>query len=414
VSRISFEFAEPTDAPKSDTEFAQARVPGRLYTSKTFPNGNPNSTDYGQPSRFVYRVVDGDENASVLVRDGEEWTVTPIAGSRTQIKILVSREAGRLVDMWIQRVPEAGAPGSIKDLLRLRREDAIRLAEFFRQVWLIEPGGAQAGIRIDDDVLAEVLNNPDSATRLYESQAPVMRALIAEDANAKDLIAHAGRKAALLEFKKMLEDAEYFASVVKADSGVGPEAVWQHFFEANPWILGIGLGSQLLTSWSNEKLEQVVRGHSISGDGKRVDALLRTSGIINSMVFAEIKTHKTALLRAKEYRPGVWAMSQELAGGVNQTQVTVHEAVSQMGQRLASEDQDGYETGDTTYLVKPRSYLIIGSLSEFTDSEGHHNAKKFRSFELTRRGLLEPEVITFDELLARAQWIVESAAAAEG
>ncbi len=32
-----------------------------------------------------------------------------------------------------------------------------------------------------------------------------------------------------------------------------------------------------------------------------------------------------------------------------------------------------------------------------------------RSFELYRRNLYEPEVITFDELLARAEWHVEVA-----
>jgi hypothetical protein len=33
-----------------------------------------------------------------------------------------------------------------------------------------------------------------------------------------------------------------------------------------------------------------------------------------------------------------------------------------------------------------------------------------RSFELFRRNLHEPEVITFDELVARAEWHVETAA----
>ena len=32
---------------------------------------------------------------------------------------------------------------------------------------------------------------------------------------------------------------------------------------------------------------------------------------------------------------------------------------------------------------------------------------KYESFELYRRNLYEPEVITFDELLARAEWHVE-------
>lgn len=405
MARFEEDFAPPSYSPKTETEFAQARITGRLYTSKTFPNGNPNSVDAGRPSRFVYQVFDDDGTATSLRREGEEWVVTPIEGSRSQIKVLISREAGALVDLWIQRVPAASSSSSVKDVLRVRREDAIRLVEFFRRVPLIEPDGLDAGIRLDEDTLSELLNDPNSAQRLYEQQAPVLRALIAEDSQARDVIALAGRRDSLAQFRKMLVDDTYFSSL--RGQNEGKEKVWQRFFEKNPWILGIGLGAQLLTSWSPEKLEQVVRGHSISGDGKRVDALLRTSGIIQSMVFAEIKHHETPLLKS-EYRPGVWPISKELAGGISQSQVTVHQAVATIGEEIKGRDDEGYESSDMTYLLRPRSFLIIGKLSEFIDSNGNHHPNKIRSFELARRHVQEPEVVTFDELLARAEWIVEN------
>ncbi len=116
----------------------------------------------------------------------------------------------------------------------------------------------------------------------------------------------------------------------------GPEEVWQRFLEENPWVLGISLAGQLLTSWDDSKLEQVVAGFSIADVGKRTDALLRTTGHIRSFVFAEIKHHETELLdRRKEYRPGCWAPSTELAGGVIQVQQTLHLAARQIGDRLA-------------------------------------------------------------------------------
>ena len=49
---------------------------------------------------------------------------------------------------------------------------------------------------------------------------------------------------------------------------------------------------------------------------------------------------------------------------------------------------------------------MIGSHSEFTGQHGGHHVGKIRSFELYRRSLYAPEVVTFDELLARAEWIV--------
>jgi len=309
MPRAEWEHTSQSYSPTTETEFAQARVLGRLYTSKTFANGNPNSADHGQPSRFAYQVFDDDGTASSLVRDGEEWIVTQIEGTRSQIKVLISRESGSLVDLWIQRVPATGTEGAVKEVLRVRRHDAIRLAEFFRSVMLIEPDGADTGIRLDEETIAELLNKPESAERVYERQAPALRALIADDESAQDVVALAGRRASLEMFRRMLDDDEFFDSLVEENKGA--ESVWQAFFEANPWVLGIGLGSQLFTSWSDKRIEQIVKGHTIASEGKRADALLRTSEVIQSMVFAEIKHHRTELLKT-EYRPGVWSMSAAL------------------------------------------------------------------------------------------------------
>lgn len=45
---------------------------------------------------------------------------------------------------------------------------------------------------------------------------------------------------------------------------------------------------------------------------------------------------------------------------------------------------------------------------ELRGTVGVH-AAKYQSFELYRRNLYEPEIVTFDELLARAEWHVELA-----
>lgn len=399
-------FTSQSDAPATETEYAQGRIPNRFYTSKTFANRNLNSSDQGQPSRFVYQVFDDDGTASSLLREGEEWLVTPIAGTRTQIKVLISRESGSLVDLWIQRVPAEGSSATVKEVLRVRRDDAFRLAEFFRLLMLIEPDGAGTGIRLDEETLADLPNNPEALQRVYDTQTPELRSLIEQDARAQDVIALAGRRAALEQFRSMLSDDAYFNSLIEVNKG--RESVWQQFFEANPWILGIGLGTQLFVSWSAEKLEQIVSGHSIAKDGKRTDALLRTSGLVQSMVFAEIKHHRTPLLK-KEYRPSVWSMSDDLSGGISQAQITAHQAVTEVGERIAGRDAEGFEMADLTYLLRPRSFLIIGQLSEFVNDQEQHHPEKIRSFELSRRHIQEPEVITFDELFARAEWIVNNA-----
>jgi hypothetical protein len=153
-------------------------------------------------------------------------------------------------------------------------------------------------------------------------------------------------------------------------------------------------------------------GHAdrLNATGKRADALLRTNGQISSLVFAEIKHHKTALLQSKHYRSGCWGPSSELAGGAAQAQTTVERAVRDLGDRLIATDEDGTELDDQAFLVRPRSFLIVGHLRELVGVMGGVmggvNVDKYRSFELYRRHLLEPEVLTFDELLARAEWHV--------
>ncbi|MBA2301138.1 MAG: DUF4263 domain-containing protein [Acidobacteria bacterium] len=44
------------------------------------------------------------------------------------------------------------------------------------------------------------------------------------------------------------------------------------------------------------------------------------------MCFVEIKAHTTPLLQNAPYRPGCWAPSEHLAGGVAQVQGTVENA----------------------------------------------------------------------------------------
>ena len=52
---------------------------------------------------------------------------------------------------------------------------------------------------------------------------------------------------------------------------------------------------------------------------------------------------------------------------------------------------------------------MVGDLAQLQGEAGGDHRDKVRSFELYRRELLEPDVVTFDEVLARAEWIVDIA-----
>jgi hypothetical protein len=397
--RDDFVFDEEPD----ETTFAQGRMAGRTYASKGFPLPRPGSADHGEPSRFVYKVFDPGSESEIL-REGEEWTIHETPAGRYQFKLLVTREAGNVKDLWIQRVPAPGVEGPVRNLLHLGQPEADRLIELLKRLPVI-PVTGETSVRVDDSLLRDVFADPESLSAVYRENPEALRMLIEGDASAKDVVAIAARQEQVGRFRRLLEDPEFFDAETAAAEG-RPEALWQRFFEENPWIFGVSLAGQLLTSWNPEKLEQVVAGFSVKGHGKRTDALLRTSGLVRSMVFAEIKTHRTDLL-ANEYRPGCWRPSSELSGGVAQVQGTVHQASLEIGERIGDTAEDGSDVpGEFTYLLRPRSFLVIGSLSELRGMDGGDHREKIRSFELFRRNLVEPEVVTFDELLARAEWVV--------
>jgi hypothetical protein len=184
------------------------------------------------------------------------------------------------------------------------------------------------------------------------------------------------------------------------------EKTWQVFFQRNHWIFGYGLSFQFLGPAYEDRLEQTVRGFDVTGRGKRVDSLMRTMGQLSSLCFVEIKKPTTDLL-GKEYRPGSWPPSQELAGAVSQVQTTVQQAMGAIREKLEPVDDQGWPAGEALYNYDPRSFLVVGNLGEFVRDEGV-NQSQLRSFELYRRNTWRPEIITFDELLERARFIVDS------
>ena len=79
-------------------------------------------------------------------------------------------------------------------------------------------------------------------------------------------------------------------------------------------------------------------------------------------------------------------------------QGTVEMAKRDIHTKLEPTHKEGDPTGETLFNFHPRSYLVVGSMNEFKTNNGI-NESKFRSFELFRRNIQNPEIITFDELL---------------
>ncbi|GAA1456571.1 Shedu immune nuclease family protein [Williamsia maris] len=395
------------DLPEpTEVTYAEGRYTTRTYASRSFPTQF--GRDLGEPARYIYRVFD-----EVMTEDDNDWewtndVVFTTPAGRKQLQLQVAREAGAVRKLRIQKVPTSGDMTKLEHVLELDRDQAKRLIDMLRALDSI-PIEGESTVVVDDQLLRDVFADPYAIAGVYAKDPTRFRALIESDADARDVVALQHRREVAATMRLWLEDDNAFAEA-RAAAG-GPEKVWQKLLEENPWVLGIGLGGQLFTSWEEGQLEQTVVGRSIKGVGKRVDALLRTAGIVRSLAFAEIKHHQTSLL-GEEYRSGAWSPSKEVSGAVVQVQQTVHLASRDLGDYIQDQADSGELLGTGTFVLRPRSYVIIGSLGQLTGDSNGPIPGKVRSFELFRRNLHEPEVITFDELVARAEWHVDAAAAA--
>lgn len=191
------------------------------------------------------------------------------------------------------------------------------------------------------------------------------------------------RKAVLDEFRQSLEE--------KKD-----EDYWKSFFEKYSWIFGYGLRYHVLKPVQDQPF---YGGKDVQNQGgQKGDHLHSTQASVKFTVLIEIKKPETKLLK-EEYRNGCWSVSDELAGGVAQLQ----------GNCLTWETRGSTEPVNQEFLAKqdtltvmPKGILVIGSSDQLSSRQERV------SFELFRRNLANPEVLTFDELYERAKFIVES------
>jgi hypothetical protein len=134
------------------------------------------------------------------------------------------------------------------------------------------------------------------------------------------------------------------------EEGSAKEAHWKRFFSENSWIFGEGLRYQLLDSVQE-------------GGGETL------AGAKNYTVVVEVMTPQVPLMQNEPGRGQVHSVSPEVMSGVA--------------------------------ALQPfrRAILLVGDTAQL-DSEAKRNS--FRAF---RRNLRSPDVLTFDELLARAEFV---------
>jgi hypothetical protein len=375
------------------------RIPGKTVVGSRFTRGS-------EPARIASQVMDGAQGAAFYTVGGEVvLRITPRA--RQMLKAVFIEDNRAIKTLTFQKY--SGDDFPTEQHFTFVGDEIGKLVDFLATIPMIPLEGSGKRHLTAAELRDLILTRAGAQQLFGEHEELFIEA--AQNATLKrDLVALGYRRAQLARFERLMDDPDFFASE-RASLGANkrPEDVWQAFFEANPWIFGHGLSYVFATALDDRRLEQVVEGASVGGPGKRVDALMKTRARINALCFVEVKRHDTPLL-GREYRSGAYPPSGELAGGVAQVQATVQAAIDAIGRRIDLADRDGNPTGETLFNLDPRAFLVVGNLGEFDTDHGPNEAK-FRSFELFRRNVRRPEIVTFDELLYRARFIVADDAA---
>ena len=399
-------FKRLAQRPPTEVDYFLGRLENRTYLSATFRARH--GRDKGEPSRFVYKVFDDETETELSGNEEKETVVLPDdpKRNRKQVKIQLVKDRGVVRQIVVQEQHPDPNKGKLKEVLNLNRERSAKLIELVKSLDSLPIEGSKT-FRVDDDVLAKILENQSDLQRLYERDPEAIQALVESNTTAAEI-------KELQHRREVVNTMQRWLGELNATTGEGAQArniekAWQELLEDNPWVLGLGIGGRLYTSWDKDKLEQTVRGANFAVSGKRADALLVSNGILRTVAMAEIKRPDTPLLNSSPYRPGVYGVSSEFSGAVAQVQETVRAAVSSLGEWLDEKDEEGGRTGRGAYLVQPRAFLIIGTAASLCSTNGNPSDEKFRSFESYRANLKAPEVLTFDELVSRARCSVELA-----
>lgn len=375
-------------------------LPGYTYMS-------PSLDAFGAPERKIRiatKAIDGDEQFAFAQVKGELVIRHNHGGVRCITAKFFEDDRGVFV-LSIQGYTVATMKPHNASF-SFRGEEIDKLVEFIDHIQSmpLKDGRAQ---RIADEDLRKLTLSKAQVVNLVRDNQELFDEVIKQALTKQDVVAIGYRKNQLEVFERLLFDVGYFAEK-KAKHRCTNEGLWQKYFELNPWIFGYGLQYIHLSGWSAKSLEQVVSGSMVFKPGKRVDALMRSRGVLSNLCFVEIKTHDTELLEKKPYRPGCFAPAAELVGAVSQVQGTVARAADDIRTRLVGRTDQGTPTGEEAYNYMPKSFLVVGHLKQFVQEHGV-NEDRHRSFELFRGNTIRPEIITFDELYERAQFIVRHA-----
>ena len=391
-----------------EIDFFKQRSPSRIYVTKSFPYLKFRGI-FTNEKRFVKKVfIKETMNEFAEVKGEIVLRETGNFEKKYQVSAIVySIKDTNLLEFTLQKFTEnlkTGISIPIKETaFSFSQDEFTELLKFLSDLkfldfsnkdrFVIEEGTLPnrkillnltkpdtSKILVDKD-LAEIVDKLSDLEK--DKRESVLETLKNNVLTKQDLNILSGRKDGLELFK------ELFRKDIK-------ETEWQLFFKRNSWIFGYGLDYRFLSILQREAS---VSSTDLDGTNEvKLDYLL---GDKNFTVIVELKRPDTALFENDKNRSESWKLSKDLTYAVSQ--ILSQKAEWEIKAQTDQFNGDGHKIEQST--ISPKTILIIGNTNQFSGSTRSDLIKK-KTFELYRRNSRNIDIITYDELLERAQFIV--------
>ncbi|MAP55587.1 Shedu immune nuclease family protein [uncultured Altibacter sp.] len=393
---------------KKELEYFKMRSPSRIYVSKSFPYLKFRSI-FTNEKRFVKKVFKKETiNEFAEVKGEIVLRETGIFEDKYQVSAIVySIKDTNLLEFTLQKFTENQETGITTPIqetaFSFSQEEFTALLKFLSDLKFLDFSNKERFV-IEEGTLPNRkillnLTKPDPSKVLVdkeladivdklsdlekEKRESVLETLRNNVLTKEDLNILSGRK----------EGLELFSELLEKDV---TEPEWQLFFKQNSWIFGYGLDYRFLSI-----LQREASVSSTDLDGKnevKSDYLLADK---NFTVLVELKRPDTALFEKDKNRSESWRLSKDLTYAVSQ--ILAQKAEWKIKSQTEQFDGEGNKIEQKTF--DPKTILIIGNSNQFSGSTKTDLIKK-KTFELYRRNSRNIEILTYDELFARATFIV--------
>lgn len=218
----------------------------------------------------------------------------------------------------------------------------------------------------------------------------------------QDLVNTGYRKQQLEIFRKLLVD-DYLEEYknLNCKPNTKDEVAWQHFLNKNEWIFGYGLDYKF-----NGVLQKEFHASDTSAGGNNGVIGDFLMGDNNFTTFVELKLPTTKLFGTSINRSNSWKLSTELLEAFSQ--ILEQKASGQIKIETTKELLDTKMEVINQHAYDSKTILLIGNWSEVDSSSEAEGIKiiKKKTLELFRRDSRNIEILTYDELYKRAEFIV--------